>query len=203
MSSDVELGIRWYDERASDIAEQYCRVGFADVHGWLMEWLPPVESSPLVLDVGSGSGRDAAWFAERGYRVVAVEPASALRDEARRLHPSPCITWLDDKLPELGAVGEMGTAFDLILLSAVWMHVPKAQRSTAFRRLRLLLSPGGLMAVTLRLGPPDVERGMHAVSVQEIRFLAGLFGADVEHVGYSPDALGRSEVSWAEVLIRG
>lgn len=40
-----------------------------------------------VLDIGAGSGRDAAWLAEQGYTVLAVEPSETMRMEGARLHP--------------------------------------------------------------------------------------------------------------------
>lgn len=47
-----------------------------------------------VLDIGAGSGRDAAWLAEQGYTVLAVEPSETMRMEGARLHPDARITWL-------------------------------------------------------------------------------------------------------------
>ncbi|OLP20064.1 hypothetical protein BST81_02155 [Leptolyngbya sp. 'hensonii'] len=41
------------------------------MHGWLVDLLPTHPS--LVLDVESGSGQDAAWFAQQGHEVIAVE----------------------------------------------------------------------------------------------------------------------------------
>jgi hypothetical protein len=35
-------------------------------------------SSKQALDIGAGSGRDAAWLAAEGWNVVAVEPALGL-----------------------------------------------------------------------------------------------------------------------------
>ncbi|WP_200197375.1 class I SAM-dependent methyltransferase, partial [Halorhodospira abdelmalekii] len=99
--------ITWYHDRAAQIAEQYEQLDFAQVHNWLCERLPA--SGALVLDVGAGSGRDAAWLADQGQDVVAVEPAAALREEAKRRHPQPSIRWLDDALPELAAVHRLGT----------------------------------------------------------------------------------------------
>ena len=89
-----------------------------------------------ILDVGAGTGRDAAWLAGMGHRVTAVEPTEAMRLRAIKLHPSPLIEWLDDSLPELARVRSGGELFDLILLSAVWMHFDLAQRREAMASAR-------------------------------------------------------------------
>jgi SAM-dependent methyltransferase len=82
------------------------------------------ERPGLVLDVGAGAGRDAAWFAVRGWGVVAVEPAEGMRQEALRRHGGDAtIRWLNDRLPGLEAAHRLGLMFDLIWLSAVWQHV--------------------------------------------------------------------------------
>lgn len=202
MNRDAQpAGVRWYHDNAEQLAAQYERVRFEDVHGWLIYRLP-TEPGSTVLDIGAGSGRDAAWLAERGHDVVAVEPAIALRSAAQRAHPNPRIQWLDDQLPDLSTVHRLGTSFDVILASAVWMHVTPSARSRAFRKLITLLKPGGLLAMTLRLGEPDAARDMHPVSIDEIQQFAREHGAYVEYTGETPDALGREGVSWAEIAIR-
>lgn len=193
--------IAWYEAHAAQVVEQYERLSFADIHDWLIHRLP-TDPGALVLDVGAGSGRDAAWFAERGYEVVAVEPSDAMRDEAHRRHSHPRISWLDDRVPDLMSVHRLGTAFDVIHVSAVWMHVPPSQRAHCFRKLITLLKPGGLLAVTLRIGEPDDERGIYPVSVEELHRLVREHGAYVEFSDTSPDLLGRPDVSWAELAIR-
>ncbi len=47
-----------------------------------------------------------------------------------------------------------GLTFDLIWLSAVWMHVPSTSRQRAFRKMVTLLRPGGRIMMSLRQGPP-------------------------------------------------
>ena len=202
MSSSIDRGIKWYDEHAGKLANQYEQVDFEQVHGWLIDFLPPSNADAQLLDIGAGSGRDAFWLAASGYEVVAVEPAQALREEAQQLHPHARLHWVADSLPELAEVHRLARNFDLVLLSAVWMHVPPEERNYAFRQLLSLLKPGGVLAITLRLGEPDIERGMHAVSSEEFRQLAAEHEVVVEHISHSPDALGREGVSWAEVLIR-
>lgn len=65
-----------YEQNASSLANQYESLSFQDVHGSLLDLLPAPGST--VLDIGAGSGRDAAWFAANGYEVVAVEPSDGM-----------------------------------------------------------------------------------------------------------------------------
>ena len=106
---------QWYDDHASEASLRYESVNAEVVHSWLIDLLPPTPA--LVLDVGAGSGRDAAWLASRGYEVVAVEPSEAMRAEARRLHPSTSIRWVSDSLPGLDQIFKLGLTFDVIQLS--------------------------------------------------------------------------------------
>ena len=48
--------------------------------GWTVNLLP--RPPGRALDVGAGTGRDAAWLARLGFQVVAVEPSGVLRGHA-------------------------------------------------------------------------------------------------------------------------
>lgn len=188
-----------YDQHAPQLSSQYESLAFESVHAGLLDLLP--SAGGLVLDVGAGSGRDAAWLAARGYQVIAVEPAGAMRELARATHPSPAIRWIDDSLPDLLQVSRLGLSFDFILLSAVWMHVAPAQRARALRKLATMLAPNGRIAISLRLGEPDKQRVMHPVSLAELTALARQFGLQVVHTDDSDDRLGRAAVSWCTVVL--
>lgn len=191
--------IPYYEQHAARLAGQYESLAFQDVHAGLSDLLPAPGGT--VLDVGAGSGRDAAWFAANGYDVVAVEPSEAMLAQARRLHPSDRIRWVSDSLPDLARVPRLGLRFDLILLSAVWMHVAPAERQRALRKLATLLAPKGRIAISLRLGAPDAERAMHAVSLPELSALAQQFGLRIVRTSDSGDRLGRADVSWTNVVL--
>ena len=188
-----------YEQHAKRLVEQYESLSFEDVHAGLLDMLPPPGAT--VLDIGAGSGRDAAWLAAHGYDVVAVEPSDAMRSRAQSLRPSSRIHWLSDSLPDLANVRRLGLSFDFILLSAVWMHIPPAARQRALRKLASLLAPKGRIAISLRLGAPDAERAMHEVSLPELSSLAQQFGLRVVHTSDSHDKLGRNEVSWTTVVL--
>ena len=192
--------IAWYDAHAEQLADRYETVPSERIHHWLRDLLPSKPAT--VLDVGAGTGRDAAWLASEGHDVVAVEPSSGMRAAARKRYADRPIQWLTDSLPGLDRTFKSGLSFDVILLSAVWMHVAPSDRARAFRKLITLLKPGGLLAITLRTGPTEPERGFHPVSQDEVRRLTRDHGAFVERQSRAEDHLGRSDVQWTHLAIR-
>ena len=191
---------RWYDANVEVMVKNYERFSFEEIHAGLLKHLPNPES--LVLDVGSGTGRDAAALAEMGFDVTAVEPSEPVRKKARELHRHPNITWVRDSIPELKRILKGGLCYDVILLSAVWMHVAPSHRTRAFRRLVALLNPGGLIYITLRHGPHETLSGFWEGSDDEIFQLTqehGLF--EVERTT-ADDLLGREGVTWTRFILR-
>ena len=198
-------GVPYYDVHAQQLTEQYESLEAHSVHQWLMDLLPTGINS-RALDVGAGSGRDAAWLVSRGFEVWAVEPSEVMRQEAQKRHAEAAITWLDDHLPELErtrlAASQQGISFTFILMSAVWMHLAPQLRATAFKNLMGLLAAGGVLAVTLRCGPAPAEREVYEVTEEEIRQLSTEFGATVLRCLSAPDQSGRPEVSWIQMAVQ-
>lgn len=191
--------IRSYHTRARPLAARYDTLTPSTLHAQLLPHLPPPPAR--VLDIGAGSGRDAAFFAGRGFQVIAVEPARALREVARVRHPDPNIRWLEDRLPELTALRELQLDAELIWLSAVWMHVAPADRTAALGNLVSLLRPGGRLVITLRIGPPPPDMIMHPVSGAELTVQARCQGLCIVHHGHASDAQGRTEIRWEKLIL--
>ena len=192
-------GNEGYAEEADALTRQYESVRFVDVHGPVLHLLPTVPSD--VLDIGAGTGRDAAALAELRHRVVAVEPTAALRARAALLHPSPRIEWIEDSLPRLDHLTTRGARFDVVMLTAVWIHLDPQQRREAMPRVASLLRPGGVLALTLRHGPaPPGRRRLFEASAAETIALAGSHGLHLAvKVEHRPDFYGRREVTWTSL----
>src|ERR1700761_332340 len=150
MSIDIS-GTEGYAERADTLIEQWQTISFADQHAPILAWIPRAPSR--IVDIGAGIGTDAAGFAALGHTVLAVEPVDAFRDAARELHPSPRIEWLDDSLPDLTVLLARRDRFDVVMLSAVWMHLDAPQRERAMQCVTALLRDGGVSIMSLRHGP--------------------------------------------------
>ena len=190
----------WYDLNAGRLAELYEAPTAERLHGWLDGLLP--REPGTVFDIGSGTGRDAAWFAGLGHEVVGVEPSPAMRAQAAALHPGPGLRWFDDSMPSLSRLTALGLSANLIMVSAVWQHVAPPDRLRAFRKLTALLRSGGLLAITLRDGPSGDGRESHPTSVGELETLAAAAGMSVERVSQAEDAMGRAGVTWTNVALR-
>ena len=202
MTSLPVSGTEGYAEEADELFRRYEGVPAADAHRAVQHLIPSAPSR--ILDIGSGTGRDAAWFASLGHRVVAVEPVDALRIPAMALHRSPEIEWLDDSLPELAHLRNRSETFGLVMLTAVWMHLDAAQRRQAMPNLAALVRDGGTLIMKLRHGPVPARRRMFDVTAEETIELAAAHGlqpvlnAGTESIQSQNRAAG---VSWSNLAL--
>lgn len=196
----VIASIAGYGTYAAVLAEQYESITFEDVHRGVLHLFPTRPSN--ILDIGAGSGRDAAALEKIGHRVVAVEPTAELRSEGQRLHSSRAIEWIDDSLPTLRILRQSDRRFDLILLTAVWMHLDETERKAAMATIAQLLVDGGLVSMSLRHGPIPAGRRMFDVSADETIELGAQFGLRCRHQSDREDVQGRSDVRWSVVALQ-
>lgn len=120
-----------------------------------------------VLDVGAGTGRDAAWLASLAHTVVAVEPVNGLRNAGIAKHRSFNISWVNDTLPRLLRTIALGKTFDIILLCAVWQHLDDADRQIALSAFSQLISDGGKIIMSIRQGAGAPTRPVYPTSVSD------------------------------------
>ncbi|MEM9938007.1 MAG: class I SAM-dependent methyltransferase [Pseudomonadota bacterium] len=160
-----------YANEAEDLFKRYEARKAADIHKPWSHFFP---SPPAhILDIGAGTGRDAAWFASLGHQVTAVEPVDEMRLRAQKLHPEPEVSWLKDILPDLTHTKALNLRFDMILMHAVWMHLTEDERKRGMVNLAALLAPGGRIVMSLRHGPVPEGRRMFDVTSEETIALAG------------------------------
>ncbi|MFE2271088.1 class I SAM-dependent methyltransferase [Streptomyces lavendulae] len=192
-------GIVGYGEAADELVVQYEGVTFDEVHSDVLHLVPALPGR--ILDVGAGTGRDAAALSGRGHSVVAVEPTRELRAHGQRIHAGCGIDWVDDSLPGLVLSQHTGQ-FDAVFATAVWMHLTSAEREVAMARVAALLVPGGRFFIHLRHGPVPNQRRMFDVSAAETAELGRRYGLRTIHRSERRDLHGRDSVRWSCLVLQ-
>ncbi len=213
----VSLVPQFYNDNATKLAQQYLSKSFDQVHKSWSQFLPSIIENPnaRILDLGAGAGRDVKHLAKlaiathntnNNIDIYAVEPAKDLALIGKKTTEDLKVKWLEDALPALNVITKQEVSFDLILLSAVWMHIPPSERARSIRKLANLLKPGGKLVISLRHGQTEsdfIERKMHTVCADELKRLAidvGLF-TQLE-TPRQDDELGRDHIHWQTVVLQ-
>jgi SAM-dependent methyltransferase len=125
--------------RFSDRADDYARFRPSYPPDAVHAVLADLRAESLVAaDVGAGTGIFARLLAERGARVVAVEPNASMRAAAE---PHPRVTWVDGTAE---ATGLPFGAHDLVSVAQAfhWFHP-----QIALAEFRRVLRAGGRLAI--------------------------------------------------------
>ncbi|MGW6915192.1 class I SAM-dependent methyltransferase [Kitasatospora sp. NPDC054939] len=116
---------------------------------WAESVLRAHGAGPELLDLGCGTGRDAAWLHRTaGRTVTGLDSSPAMIAYARSRHPGP-----DYRLGDMRAF-DLGRRFDAALcLDSALLHChTNHDLDAVLGRLRAHLRPGGLLVAEMRNG---------------------------------------------------
>ncbi|TVQ24907.1 MAG: class I SAM-dependent methyltransferase [Spirochaetaceae bacterium] len=136
--------LEFYDGKADEMSSMYERVGDT---GSLDRFVAAIPPGCRVLDVGCGSGRDAARLLALGFDVHAVDGSVGMRERALALHPE-----LRGRIShvELPAVLPFDPAsFDAAMAWAVIMHLNRDRLPAVFAEVARVVRPGGVFAYSV------------------------------------------------------
>ncbi len=168
--------LRTYETISDSWIERSEQIDIQVLYEPVMDLLPALPAT--VLDVGAGTGRDAAWLTGQGFRVTAAEPAARLRNAGQSLHARKPISWSSASLPDLIGL-DTSEGYEMQVLIGVWQHVPVSDRTASIKRLFDLAAAGGRVILSLRHGPGAPGRPVFAIDAAETADLARQEGFEV------------------------
>ena len=197
--------LAFYEDNAAEITRKYEEVDFDGPVERFARSLPP---GAKILEIGSGSGRDAALMLKLGLSVTGLDGSERMIREAIRLHPELADKLIHCILPS--PLPFVDHRFDAAMSWAVLMHLPSSDLSSVFKEIARVIVPGGLFvySVNSRRSGLDVEnrdnRGrrftcMQPAGWEELHKAAGF--ETVETVE-SDDITGRPGIRWVTVWAR-
>ncbi|REK91678.1 class I SAM-dependent methyltransferase [Streptomyces inhibens] len=116
---------------------------------WAEDCLRRYAAGPRVLDLGCGTGRDAAYLHAAGRSVVGADLSDAMLTYARSHHPGPRYTRVD-----LRGFQFPRRSFDAVVCldSALLYCHTNAELDGLLASCRRALAPGGLLVAEMRNG---------------------------------------------------
>lgn len=135
--------VSYYNKNAEFISSRYESVE-SPLKQFISEIIKPGYS---VLDIGCGSGRDLTFLNEKGCSVTGIDPSEELLAEAKKQHPELAEKLYKGSLPDdLKAI--TNNKFDVILLSAVIMHLNDKSLKDSVGELKKNLNENGLIVIS-------------------------------------------------------
>lgn len=199
----------FYAKNASSLSTEYQQT--SDGH---MEALDlAFAGSRSVLDVGCGTGRDAAYLLKRGKHVIGIDGSEAMLAAARQTFAA---AKLDPEgrlhhaaLPDLGIFED--ARFDGLLCNAVLMHLPEESLFDTVYSLKRVLRPGGTLLLTIPESRPGIDPKTHrdaggrlysGLPAAKLQLLFERVGFRLESSEVVDDPLGRDGYIWNRSLLK-
>jgi len=150
-----------------------------------------VPAGGSVLEVGSGTGRDADFVESLGVIVRRTDATQAFLDlQAERGKQGALLNVVSDPL---------GGPYDAILAMAVLIHVDRAQIAPVLHKVFDALAPGGAFLAGMRIGEGETNGDYQTVYWDRDLFAAQLAAAGLR-LDWERQWIGREDVRWASFL---
>lgn len=192
ISQDTTLS--WYRENAIQYAEETRNSLVLDA---LWEFLSRMKEGGTILDYGSGSGRDSAYFINKGFSVDSLDGSAEMKAQAERLFG------IKVKLASFLSLEEKDK-YDGIWAQASILHLEEHDLRAALTLIERALKRDGVFYSSFRKGEEDgYEKGRWYTNMTERRFLSFLPASlYVEKIWESQDVRPGVSRTWLSIICR-
>ncbi|MDZ7794881.1 MAG: class I SAM-dependent methyltransferase [Spirochaetia bacterium] len=207
MKHEKNSTIRYYQQHAEKLSQRYERAEVADLHRRLLDTFSP---GAQLLEIGCGSGREAAYLCGQGYEVQGIDPAPAMIDRALCLHPQLEGRLFQGALPdELPAALLEHEHYNGIYAVASLMHLLQEQLHPTFEHLHQLLTQAGKLLFSVPLSRPGLdesgydEKGRYYLLLASDEWIDQAKSAGFHSISSATtgDGLGREAITWLTCVV--
>ena len=200
----AERTIRYYDSKAADQVQKYEQADMSEVHGILCE---AFTSGARLLELGCGSGRDAAFLLSKGFDVLITDGSANILDHALQIHPELEPRHRLLRLP--GPFPFREKEFDGVYAIGVFMHLDLSGYVASLKEIWRVLKKGGRFFLSVPHHRDDLiekerdDMGRRYTALTEQDWIK-----ECESVGFvmlstyeTDDSLGRRGIGWTSFLL--
>lgn len=190
MCEYYEINAKQYAEKtfSADMSEQYQR------------FLPLLKEGATILDIGSGSGRDACYFQKTGYQATALEPSTHLCEEIQKVFSGTIIhSDIQHYQPE--------QQFDGIWACASFLHLQEKEILGFFGKINCFLHDHGIIYLSGKNGisTGKANDGRYFLEFTEQlaeNILMTNEQVKLEQLWYTKDVTGRKDFRWMNMIFK-
>ncbi len=203
--SENSSTIKYYQKNAEHLAHRYEAAEVKEMQDLLKSCFNP---GAKLLEIGCGSGRDAAFMLANGFDVTAVDGSAEMIASAVKLHPELSGRLHTIHLPEDFSEG-LGR-FDGLFSIATLMHLTREAIGGVFEKAGCLVKEEGRFFFSVPSRRDDVNKGefdekgrrFTAMAVEEWIMVCQKAGFEVISSRTTEDGLGREGIVWLNCLVQ-
>lgn len=187
----------YYNTHAAEFVSATVNVEFHTIQDRFLQYLA---SGVHILDFGCGSGRDAKYFLEKGFRVTATDGSGEICKMASEYAGIPVQQML---FQELDAKDE----YEGIWACSSILHLPKKELKLVLGKMFSALKVDGVIYTSFKQGDYEgVRNGRHFTdfTLEEFRqFISDFTNMKIEEYWITGDVRpGREEEKWLNLILR-
>lgn len=194
--------IKFYEENALELSDRFESISLdifhEDMHQHFLE-------GAKILEIGCGSGRDAARALKNGFDITATDGSLALLKEVVRIHPE-----LQEKTRHILLPCQLpfvDGCFDGFYSIACLMHLTREDFRKTLVELRRVVTSYGLVSLPSRRddvdnkGFDDKGRLFNLMITEEWLYDFRLAGFEAVAGALQQDSLGREGINWINFFL--
>lgn len=163
---------------------------------WIDDNLSHLDKSAKILEIGSGSGKDANYFASQGYSMELTDASDGFVEYLNRTG------YVARRLNIL--VDDIQSNYDMIFADAVFLHFTEEELMFVLYKSYKAIKDGGRLAFTLKVGDGeestnrklDAPRYFHYWQKAEIEKILKNVGFSNVYINAGDDFRGEDRPDW-------
>ncbi|MFO8109520.1 MAG: class I SAM-dependent methyltransferase [Thermoplasmata archaeon] len=175
LGSEILTTVDTYDAVANQYRERTLKEGDRRFQErMLSDTLEMLPSSPTILDLGCGDGRDTSFLDERDIHVTGLDLSKSMINLARQLFPD--CKFVRGNMAKTPFADD---TFDCVWSSASMIHFPKKDLSKVEKEIHRILKRNGLLVFSFKEG---IDEGYESGTYGRKRYYSYYTLAELEEM---------------------
>lgn len=174
----MDQSLAYYNENAKDFFD---RTAYADITSAYHKFLPLLPEGGHILDFGCGSGRDARYFKNQGFKVTATDGSKELVEIASKHIGQDVLLMPFQEL-------DYKDKFHAVWANAALIHVPYENLTDILLKIHASLKENGIFFASFKYGNEQRTGGERVFYDMDEKTIAPYL-----HGLFSPIEIGREK----------